>query len=200
MLDVLLVCTGNICRSPIAEGILSERSKRLLDGRVRVRSAGTWARDGREPMPEAVAAAHGHGVDIRTLESTRLTDGLVAESDLILTMTEEQREEVVDTLPPAAPKTYTLKELAELLARLEPLPERSDREGILGRIAAAHRLRTEDRVAVEEADIVDPLGLSLAAYRAIAAEIGDTIDTILHLLFGIPREHIQPAGARVGDK
>ena len=110
MLRVLLVCTGNICRSPIAHGLLSERSKRLLGGEVEVRSAGTWAGGG-PATPEAVAAAADLGVDISGHRSTRFTRDLANWADLIITMTAEQSAEVRSEAPEADGKTFTLKEL-----------------------------------------------------------------------------------------
>ncbi|MGH2740773.1 MAG: hypothetical protein ACRDH6_09875 [Actinomycetota bacterium] len=191
MLDVLIVCTGNICRSPIAEGIFVERSKRLLDGAVRVSSAGTWAVPGREPMPEAVGVARELGVDIGALESTRVSEELLERSDLVLTMTQEQRDEIIALVPTAAAKTFTLKELAALL---DPMgaPSSANRTQALAQIAEAHRRRTEETVTIADDEITDPLGLSIAAYRAVASEIANRIDALVHLLFGIPLEAIDP--------
>lgn len=192
MLDVLLVCTGNICRSPIAEGVFAERSKRLLNGAVRVASAGTWATPGREPMPEAVAVARELDVDVRELESMRVSEDLLHESDLVLTMTREQRDEVAALVPSAEPKTFTLKELVALLSPVGP-PASIDRDAALAQIAEAHRRRTEEGSPVGDDEITDPLGLSIAAYRAVAHEIATRIDALMHLVFGVPLDAIRPS-------
>jgi len=72
---LLLVCLGNICRSPMAEGVLRDRLARAgFEGRVELDSAGTgdW-HVGSCPDPRAVASAAGHGVDISGLRGRQLS-------------------------------------------------------------------------------------------------------------------------------
>lgn len=196
--------------------MFADRSERLLDGAIRVSSAGTWAQSGREPMPEAIGAARQHGIDIRDLRSTRLTARLVDRADLVLTMTSEQRAEVIDLDPAATSKTFTLKELVRLLADLPPtdvleaLPksftvgeleqffqEESgpvDRDSALRRIRAANERRaaSPDWHGVDD-EIIDPLGLSMAAYQAVAWEIETAIDSLMYLLFRVGGKKVEPA-------
>ncbi len=64
-LRVLFVCHANLCRSPLAEGILRHRAaERGLADRVEVDSAGTYAMDGSPPHPRSVAIARAHGIDL----------------------------------------------------------------------------------------------------------------------------------------
>ncbi|HEY3023853.1 MAG TPA: hypothetical protein VGK11_09480, partial [Actinomycetota bacterium] len=73
MAQVLLVCTGNICRSPMAEALLRSALERRLGGRTpSIGSAGTIARDGAPAMPEAVEAAAELGVDVSGHSARRL--------------------------------------------------------------------------------------------------------------------------------
>ncbi|MGH2764542.1 MAG: hypothetical protein ACRDKA_01300, partial [Actinomycetota bacterium] len=130
MFRVLLVCTGNICRSPMAHGFLEERSRRLLAGALRVRSAGTWARRGHLATDEAVATAAERGIDIAEHRSAPFAHDLASWADLVITMTAEQRDEVLDTAPEAAPKAFTLKELVALLGALPPRLGEPDREAL----------------------------------------------------------------------
>ena len=185
MLTVLIVCTGNICRSPMAEGFLRDRSERWLDGAVRVRSSGTLAREGMAPTPDAVRAAAERGIDVSALQASALDAGVVERSDLILTMTSEHWDEVLVLVPEAFPKTFTLKEIVELLRAL-PAPSRSpSRQTLLQRIAVAHRLRNDRKApSIGDMDVSDPLGLSEETYRAVAWEIEGLVDALVEGLFG----------------
>lgn len=86
--SVLIVCTGNICRSPTAEGVLRHRAEqRGLGDRIRVRSAGTgdW-HVGEGPDPRAVKHAQRRGYDLSTLRASQVTREEFYEYDFILAM------------------------------------------------------------------------------------------------------------------
>lgn len=78
-LNLLFLCTGNSCRSQMAEGF----ARQLGSGRVHVQSAGIEAH-GKNPRALAVMAEL--GVDISSQESTRLTDAMLDEADLLITV------------------------------------------------------------------------------------------------------------------
>jgi len=85
-MNLLVVCLGNICRSPMAEGALRARlAMSALAGRVRVDSAGTggW-HAGEPPDRRAIACARGHGVDIGGQRARQLSSGDFEDFDLIL--------------------------------------------------------------------------------------------------------------------
>lgn len=86
LFQVLIVCTGNTCRSPMAEGILRSLLTPDLAEQVDVRSAGTGAVDGMPATTLAIETAAAKGIDIRSHRSTGLTPALLKESDLILCM------------------------------------------------------------------------------------------------------------------
>jgi protein-tyrosine phosphatase len=169
----------------MAEGFLRDRSSRFLGGALRVTSAGTWARGAQPPTPEAVAAAGERGVDIERNRSTTFLPELADRADLVVTMTEEHKEEVLDLAPEAGAKTFTLKELVGLLDELPAADPAVSRDALLDRIAAADRMRRHpDALLAEDTDVADPLGLSMEAYRATAWEIEGLIDRLVEGLAG----------------
>ncbi|TDJ54951.1 MAG: low molecular weight protein arginine phosphatase [Gemmatimonadetes bacterium] len=93
MTDILLVCTGNICRSPMAEALLGTM---LAPGNpeVTVGSAGTGAWDGTPASEGAYLVSLEHGLDLSSHVARLLTRDLVEEASLILTMARHHRSRV----------------------------------------------------------------------------------------------------------
>jgi len=117
MKTVLFVCTGNICRSPMAEGLF----RRALRGRneFRVLSAGVGAVDGLPPSEYAVRALRDLGVDISKQRSRMLTAELVHQADYIFGMTHSHVDAITLLYPQAAEKTFLLREFDETLDSYE---------------------------------------------------------------------------------
>ena len=113
MKTILFVCTGNVCRSPMAEGIL----RHALQGRgdYRVMSAGLGAMEGQPPSPYAVQAVRELGIDIAGQRSRMITPDLVQQADYIFGMTHSHIDTVTLLYPFAAEKTFLLREFDETL-------------------------------------------------------------------------------------
>lgn len=107
--SVLFVCTGNSCRSPMAEGLLKKILKDLDKGYIEVRSAGIGAMDDLAPTDETIEVMRQEGIDLSGYRSKKLTDDLIKNSDLILVMEETHRVEVIRRMPEAGSKTHLLK-------------------------------------------------------------------------------------------
>ncbi len=108
---ILFVCTGNTCRSPMAEGFLKKmaRENRLP---LEVQSAGLAAFAGVPPTSEAVQACRERGIDISGHLSQPLSKALALESDLILTMTVRHKEMIAKKMPELGPKVSLFSEFA----------------------------------------------------------------------------------------
>jgi glycine hydroxymethyltransferase len=117
MKTVLFICTGNVCRSPMAEGLF----RAAVQGRdsYRVLSAGLGAMDGQPPSPYAVQAVKELGIDISNLRSRMLTAELVGQADYIFGMTHSHIDTVSMLYPTAAEKTFLLREFDETLDQFE---------------------------------------------------------------------------------
>src|ERR1700761_825965 len=113
MKTILFLCTGNICRSPMAEGIFRQAMKGRRD--VQVISAGIGAMEGQPPSPYAVQAVKELGIDISKQRSRMLTAGLVQQADYIFGMTHSHVDTVFLLYPYAAEKTFLLREFDDTL-------------------------------------------------------------------------------------
>jgi glycine hydroxymethyltransferase len=117
MKTILFVCTGNVCRSPMAAGIL--RQAVAGRGGYRVLSAGLGAADGQPPSPYAVQAVQELGIDISNERSRMLTAELVQQADYIFGMTHSHVDTVQLLYPQAAEKIFLLREFDETLDTFE---------------------------------------------------------------------------------
>ena len=111
MKTVLFVCTGNICRSPMAEGLFREAAKPIPG--IQAKSAGLSAINGSIPSQLAIEAVRRYHVDISNLRSRMLTRELIEEADFIFAMTRSHQRSVIAMHPSAAEKTFLVREFDE---------------------------------------------------------------------------------------
>jgi protein-tyrosine phosphatase len=192
MPSILVICTGNICRSPMAEGFLRTALRRRFGGRApTVASAGTTGWEGSAAMPESVEAAEERGVDTSGHVARRLIRGDVFDADVVVAMAAEHRDAVSRAMPEAADRTFTLKELVRLL---EALPPPTGPDDLPDRVARADDVRRGGFAGnPHDEDIVDPLGLPLESFRAIAWELDEWTVRLAQSLYGSA-----PAAAAAG--
>ena len=152
--SVLLVCTGNSCRSVMAEGLLKKKLKELGKTDIVVRSAGIRALDGSSPTDETIEVMKDEGVDLKNFKSTGITDELIKAADLILVMAAMHKSEVIKRVPEAAAKTFLLREYG----------------------------RSEGAEKLPDPDFPDPIGLPLSGYKVCLGIMKREIERTARLL------------------
>ena len=120
---VLFVCTGNTCRSPLAEGIARRRLAREGVEGIEVSSAGTHAEEGGRASAGALEIARENGLDLEGFQSRRVTPERLDESDLVLVMEPAHRSLVLGLHPVADTRTMLLGELSGLAGHEAAVPD-----------------------------------------------------------------------------
>ena len=108
--NILFVCTGNSCRSVMAEGLLKKMLKDRGRSDIEVHSAGISAMDGFPPTDKTAAVMKKEGIDLSDFKTARLTLGMIQKADLMLVMDYMHREEILNFAPDAGDKIHLLKE------------------------------------------------------------------------------------------
>ncbi len=168
-LEVLVVCTGNLCRSPVAERLLADR----LGGRHTVRSAGVHGLEGADMDPYAAAELARRGASPAGFRSRRLCRADVQRADLVLTMTTAHRSVVLAEEPAALSRTFTLKEFAHLLQAADAGGGADATAASIGELA-----RRRSTATLDDYDVVDPIGEPAHVHAEVAAEIEAAVDVI----------------------
>lgn len=163
-IKVLFVCTGNICRSPVAAAALAAR---LGDGRWEVTSAGTQATLGRSPA-EVVAAAAARDLDVTGHLSRQVTADMVEAADVVVGMAREHVREVSVLAPGAFAKTFTMREFVRRITDLPSMTAASDDPVVS---VGAGRTTAAFLSAGPTDDVADPYGGPRSGYDTMVADI-----------------------------
>lgn len=176
--DILVLCTGNICRSPMAEALLRERLReRGIDASI---SSAGLSFDDRPATDDAIATASGYGLDLRDHRSRLLGPELVEQADLVLAMERLHAREAIVLADGALSKTFTLK---ELVRRARAAGHRDAGESLtdwLARVSAGRKamdLMGESR----DDDVADPYLSSAKVYAACIEELDGLVRELVNL-------------------
>ncbi|WP_382310252.1 low molecular weight phosphatase family protein [Herbiconiux sp. UC225_62] len=190
MYSILTVCSGNICRSPMAEQLLRRRLQDYPG--IVMSSAGTFAGPNEAMPEEAAALSVRFGGEPRGHLSRSLTESMVNEADLILAMSRNHRREIAELAPRKVKSTFTIREFARLGATLsdEEVVDAARQQITLrsalieaSALVASRRGRpdTLEFVPAEE-DVIDPYRRSAATYERSAQELVPAVDEVARIL------------------
>jgi protein-tyrosine phosphatase len=189
---VLVVCTGNICRSPFAERLLRARLDEWLGAEaasIEVTSSGTWGLVGEPMMAESAETLVRYGGSAEGFAARALTEEQIEAADLVLGLTREHRGAVVTMKPHATNRTVTLLEYARLLGGLTAADLPAHGAGVVERFRAMTTAAFGRRGLVPindpaDDDVPDPYGGPMSGYDRAAALIDQALKVPLSLLAG----------------
>jgi len=162
---LVFVCTGNICRSPMAEGIMKEMILDEVDSKsqnlpVKVMSAGTQAVEGNYASEYALMTAREHGIDIHMHRSRYLKDEIVKDADLILTM-ERFHTNIIKQNWPDVSSIYELKNFGQ-------------KEILRG----------------FDAEVIDPIGMGPDVYLDVFNDLKKELERVSPIIFSLVRKKL----------
>lgn len=150
-MKIMYICTGNICRSAMAEKLLKKKVKDLKRDDIEVYSSGIYAQNGDIPTYEAIKVMQEeYQIDIKEHKATNIRNSKIKEMDLILCATLSHKVAVLDIYPELEGKVFTMKEYVNY-----------------------------DREYHDKMNIKDPWGYDIETYRSCVAEIEECINKLL---------------------
>ncbi|EMY33585.1 Low molecular weight phosphotyrosine protein phosphatase [Arthrobacter crystallopoietes BAB-32] len=189
MIRILTICTGNICRSPMAERLLQQKFDEIRPGLFEVRSAGIQAlvdkpMDARAEGLLHVLGGSSDGFVARQLQETHLTN-----VDLVLAMGVEHRDRILSLMPRLLKRTFTVRELARMVDAVAEDPELEVPEGTsdddveyrwkrLPHLAALKRHQTRAADPLED-EIVDPYRRDDDVYRQMVRDLVPALERLV---------------------
>ena len=149
-MKIMFICTGNICRSAMAEWLLKKKLEEQNRKDIEVYSCGIYAENGDVPTYEAKRVMkEEYGIDMSKHRATNIRNSKIKEMDLILCATSSHKIAVLDMYPELEGKVFTMKEYVNY--------EREYHDSI---------------------NIKDPWGYDIETYRACTSEIEECIDLL----------------------
>ncbi|MEA2021374.1 MAG: low molecular weight protein arginine phosphatase [Candidatus Caldatribacteriota bacterium] len=172
---ILFVCTGNTCRSAMAEGIFKKILKERTGdySKFNIISAGISALPGINPTYEAISVMFEQGIDISQHHAQELREELIKKADLILVMTNEHKEYIHKKFPFAQNKTFLLKKFT-LNNKFES-KQNNERNF----------------------EIIDPIGRKIEFYRIVARELKKNLEKILDKIIKTSNKVINSEGEEI---
>ena len=158
MRKILMVCTGNTCRSVMAAALFKKYAAERQIA-VMVDSAGLHAFGSEPASPQAQTVMQEHGIDLSGHRSKQVDFDLLDQYDLIPTMTQDHKRYILNLRPDLANKVFLIKEFAyQERQETNPLNEKMNKA---------------------DSDVSDPFGQSVAVYHRTATELLQAIEAIL---------------------
>ncbi len=154
-MNIMFICTGNICRSAMAEAMLKAkiREKDIRD--IEVYSCGIYAENDDCPTYNAIDVMQEYEINLKQHRATNILNSKIKQMDLILCATNSHKVEVLDIYPDLKNKTYTMKEYV------------------------SYKKDGHDMI-----NIKDPWGYDIETYRYCASEIADCLELLLNKIKG----------------
>lgn len=183
--SILIVCTGNVCRSPYIERLLRAR---LAETNITVTSAGTGALTGSDMDPHVAERLALTGGDSEGFSARPLTVALAADADLILCATRQHRSQVVQLTPKVLRRTYALADFSDLASSLvgTTIPAHAGMASFVRTVSAAAeqaRANVQPRTR-ERAEIVDPFRQSEKVFERMFSQVERLLPPIVAVFTG----------------
>lgn len=192
LFTILTVCTGNICRSPLAEQLLARELADIPE--ITVESAGTYAMVGSSMQEKSQAIARELGVpDPGTHRARQMTSSILESADLIVALARDHRRAIVEESPRVARRVFTLREFARLVAvttdedlafEITAAPDSDTVSRLRAAVSAvvAGRSVSFPPEDLSEEDVVDPYGRSDETYALSTSQIVPAVNAMSALL------------------
>ena len=185
---VLFVCTGNLCRSPMAELLFDHHVGKGWSGpgRWRSESAGTAAGDGQPMHPHAATALAELGIDGGSFRTRRLRTPMLHTADLVLTATRGHRSVVAQMYPRVLGRLLTVNQFGYLLTHARPTGGGGTAaQAGAALLQAAKAARSIAPARTDEDDLEDPVNRPFGRFRDVGQILRADIDAVLRSLTSV---------------